>query len=548
MSDFMIPHWVSRQAEQAPDRVALVWKGERLSYAELEARANRLARLLIDGGCRPGDRVAFVVPKSPAAYLCMLGTLKAGCAYVPIDTDCPASRVLKIVESCEPRWLLATRRGTKMLDEMLRETTLTVRPRIGSVDDAAFTGDHFQTEFCLADLASVESTLPTVQVASDAPAHILFTSGSTGTPKGVVITHANVQAFVEWGVDYFQLGPHDKVSGHAPLHFDLSTYDTYGAFAAGAELNPVPAELNLLPHELAEFIRNRELTQWFSVPSILSYLARFDAVQTGDFPFLKRLMWCGEVFPTPSLIHWMQRLPHVQFTNLYGPTEATIASSYHTVATCPESETEQIPIGLPCTGEELLVLDERLQPLPPGEIGNLYIGGVGLSPGYWRDAEKTAAVFMPHPFDSNSKARIYQTGDLARLGEDGLVYFLGRADTQIKSRGYRIELGEIETALGTLDLLAESAVVAVDTDGFENKAICCAYVPAAGLEVKPAVIRSALSKLIPRYMLPERWQSFSVLPKNANGKIDRPQLREQFAAAVQSAPPGRAAQPSPANQ
>lgn len=535
MAEFIIPDWVRRQAETHPERTAIAWKGERICYGELEERVNRLARLLIDGGCRPGDRVAFAVPKSPAAYLCMLATLKAGCAYVPIDTDCPASRVAKIIESCEPKWLLATRRSAKMLDEMFPLTAAANGLRIGSVDEEPFAGEQFATSFSLTDLSTFAASAPEVTLGLDAPAHILFTSGSTGTPKGVVITHANVRAFVEWGVGYFQLQPEEKVSGHAPLHFDLSTYDTYGAFGAGAELHPVPPELNLLPHELADFIRQRELTQWFSVPSILSYLARFDAVQPGDFPFLKRLMWCGEVFPTPSLMYWMQRLPHVQFTNLYGPTEATIASSYQTVLECPHSETEQIPIGRPCAGEELLVLDDRLQPLPPGEIGHLYIGGVGLSPGYWRDAEKTASVFVPHPFDPRPEARIYKTGDLARLGDDGLVYFLGRADTQIKCRGYRIELGEIETALGTLDMLAESAIVAIDTDGFENKAICCAYVPVAGQEVKPSAIRSALSKLVPRYMLPERWQSFPVLPKNANGKIDRRQLREQFAAAVPAA-------------
>jgi acyl-coenzyme A synthetase/AMP-(fatty) acid ligase len=225
-------------------------------------------------------------------------------------------------------------------------------------------------------------------------------------------------------------------------------------------------------------------------------------------------------------VHWMKRVPHASYTNLYGPTEATIASSYYTLDELPESETEPIPIGVPCDGEELLVLDAELKPVPPGEIGDLYIAGVGLSPGYWRDEEKTAAAFLPDPRDP--ERRIYKTGDLARMSVDGVFHFLGRADSQIKSRGYRIELGEIETALSSFDDLAESAVVGVDVGGFEGTAICCAYAPAENTDVQPADVRKRLQELLPTYMLPSRWHVLDVLPKNVNGKIDRRRLREHF--------------------
>ena len=195
---------------------------------------------------------------------------------------------------------------------------------------------------------------------------------------------------------------------------------------------------------------------------------------------------------------------------------------------CHQYERVDIPIGLPCAGEELVVLDESLKPLPPGEIGDLYIAGVGLSPGYWRDAEKTSGVFIPRPGSADPNDRIYKTGDLAKLGEDGLVYYLGRADSQIKSRGYRIELGEIETALNALNVTEECAIVAINTGGFEGVAICCAYVPLADAEVTPTRLRADLSKALPSYMLPARWMQFERLPKNANGKIDRKVLREQF--------------------
>jgi acyl-coenzyme A synthetase/AMP-(fatty) acid ligase len=223
----------------------------------------------------------------------------------------------------------------------------------------------------------------------------------------------------------------------------------------------------------------------------------------------------------------MQRLPHARFTNLYGPTEATIASSYYTVPRCPQDARETIPIGGACDGEELLVLDGRLQPVPSDDIGDLYIRGAGLSPGYWRDKEKTDSVFLPYPGGADPRDRIYKTGDLARRGADGLFYFLGRADTQIKSRGYRIELGEIEAALHSLPELRESAVVAIQSEGFEGWLICCAYVP-AGHDVLPESLRKRLAVQLPGYMLPSRWMRHDLLPKNANGKIDRPRLKNAF--------------------
>jgi amino acid adenylation domain-containing protein len=347
-----------------------------------------------------------------------------------------------------------------------------------------------------------------------------------------VITHANVVAFVEWAVSYFGMRPSDRSSGHPPLHFDLSTFDIYGNLAAGAELHLVPPDLSVDARRLAAFIRDAELTQWFSVPSVLAYMAKFDAVEQDDFHALKRLLWCGEVLPTPVLVHWMKRLPHVRFTNLYGPTEATIASSYHTVSECPADQTQPIPIGVGCEDEELLVLDEERRELPPGEVGEIFIAGVGLSPGYWRDEEKTRAAFVPDPRLGHEGARIYRTGDLGRVREDGLVEFLGRVDSQIKSRGYRIELGEVEAALNDIPTLQECAVVAVDTGGFEGKAICCAYAAVDDVTVERTGLRRELSKALPSYMLPSRWREYAELPKNINGKIDRRAIREQFQAEI----------------
>lgn len=524
----LLQNWVTEWAEHRPESIAVVMNQTSMTYGQLEASSNQLARLLRAAGCRRRDRICFLMPKSPAAIVTMLGILKADCMHVPLDPASPAARISKIVESCESRWILAAGAVGPLLDELLAQPKFGRSVLIGWMDEENEAKCGSRIEFTPRNLATYSDAPVDSQNTSQDPAHILFTSGSTGVPKGVVITHANVIHFVEWAVKYFDIGPGDRNSGHPPLHFDLSQFDIFGTFAAGAQLHLVPPELNLLPNKLADFIRDSELTQWFSVPSVLNYMAKFDVVREHDFPALRRLLWCGEVFPTPALMHWMQRLPGVSFTNLYGPTETTIASSYYRVPKCPVDSREPIPIGTPCAGEELLVLDEHLKPVPPGESGDLFIGGVGLSPGYWRDPEKTAAVFMKRPGSANPSDRIYKTGDLAKVGADGLVYYVGRADTQIKSRGYRIELGEIETALNALDGLEECAVVAIASEGFENSTICCAYVGASRASVSATTLREQLRKVLPSYMLPARWRALPRLPKNSSGKIDKPQLRKIF--------------------
>ena len=521
--------WLTLQANRRPDACAIVFNGQCTTYGELESASNRLARALQEAGCNRGDRVALLLPKSPRALIAMFAALKADCMYVPLATNGPAARLTRILQSCESRCLLAVRSTAALLRDVKAQQGLADSTRIGWMDDVDDSCQETPGEFCWKDVERLPASAVVDSFNGEhSAAHILFTSGSTGSPKGVVITHSNVIHFVQWAVRYFGMSASDRISGHPPLYFDLSTFDIYGTVAAGAQIHLLPPEASLLPHRLAAFIRDSELTQWFSVPSILNYLAKSDAVRWRDFPALRRLLWCGEKFPTPSLMHWMRRLPHVSFFNLYGPTETTIASSCYRVKTCPEDETAEVPIGSPCEGEQLLVLDERLQAAPEGQIGDLYIAGVGLSPGYWRDPDKTKEVFLRNLSSSNPSDRIYKTGDLARRGSDGAIYLVGRSDSQIKSRGYRIELGEIETAIHAVAGIQEAAVVAIDAEGFEGATICCAYVRFPGVALSNLSLRNQLARVLPLYMVPTCWMALDQMPRNANGKTDRPRLREEF--------------------
>lgn len=526
---------VTAQAARTPEKTAVACDDFKISYGSLEAQSNQLASMLEEMGVGEGDRLCLLLPKSADAILCMLATLKVGAIYVPVDLESPAARSQKIFDACEPSVIFVSAESRKILPSL--QAPPGTNPLVIAVSSVPDDSGAFEVTRSFVDLDAYSPEREPCRESDSNPAHILFTSGSTGTPKGVIITHRNVTSFLDWLTRYFNYSSDDRMSGHPPLHFDLSTMDIFGTLSVGATLYPVPARMSLVAPALADWIQQTELTQWFSVPSILNYMAKFDALRGKELPHLKRLIWCGEVLPTPTLIYFMKRLPHVEFTNLYGPTEATIASSYYTLEQCPADEKQDMPIGTPCDGEQLHVLDDDLNPAPDGEIGKVYISGAGLSPGYWRDEAKTKAAFIRHRLSGNVE-RIYNTGDLGWRDSNGLFHYTGRADSQVKSRGYRIELGEIETALHSMDYLAEVAVVGIEATGFEGTTICCAYTSRVLPPDSHATLRQNLAKLVPGYMLPSRWQRLEVLPKNANGKIDRPRLREMFSESASKAETG----------
>jgi amino acid adenylation domain-containing protein len=520
-----LEYLISTQARNRPTATAVVDGQGNLSYESLDSRSNQLANALISHDLRTDDRVCLMMPKSVDAVLTIVGTLKSGGVYIPLDVTSPATRLCRIIRALQPCWLIAYPTLAHLVAQCLSELEPTSTLRIcwlGQIPD----GFDDRTVFSQEAIEEASSAAPSISVSCHGLAYILFTSGSTGEPKGVPITHEDVAHFIAWANTYFGLGSEDRISGHSPLHFDMSVWDLFGALTSGAELRLVPTEVNLLPNLTADFIRESRLTQWFSVPSILTAMATRDVVAYNDFPDMRRLIWAGEVFPTSAVQYWMKRLPHVEFTNLYGPTEATIASTYYAVKTVPIDASVPIPIGNAIPGKRLTVLAPDQTPVGLDEVGDIYIGGMGLSPGYWRDPEKTTKAFCELPNEPGN--RWYRTGDRARMDPQGLFHFHGRADRQIKSRGYRIELDDVENALSRLSCFLESAVVAIPTERFEGMRICAAYILHPDMKRTPAQLRADLAMILPSYMLPARWLSFDTLPRNQNGKIDYNALEHLF--------------------
>lgn len=516
-----IDQLVLPNAERRGNAVAIVDRAVSLTYSELWSRAEHVAAVLSAAGLRRNDRVCLMIPKSADAIAVVLGVLKSGGVYVPIDCASPAARIASMLATCAPAWVVVDPNTESLLDAALAGIDTPGQALHGVVTlTAPF---DFRLTAARGDDFGESSEAPEFANL----AYILFTSGSTGTPKGVPITHQNVVQYVDWTNRHFCVTPDDRISSHAPLHFDMSVWDMFGTFAAGATLVLVPPEANLTPGATAAFMRQADLTQWYSVPSVLVGMASRDVVRRGDFPSLKRIIWGGEAFPVPALRYWMDRLPHAVFTNVFGPTEATVNCSYYTVPRPLPESVAHVPIGAPIPGRRLRILSDDGSPAKSGEIGQLYIGGQGLSPGYWRDPVRTAAAFIE--FDSDPGERWYRTGDLARVDDEGIYHFRGRSDRQIKTRGYRIELDEVAAALARLPYLEQSAVVAVPVGGFEGMRICAAFVPAAGHVCSAVDLKTALGEVLPSYMIPRRWMPLDTLPTNVNGKVDLTRLQELFA-------------------
>ncbi len=509
------------QVARSPNAIAVTYGGRSLSFADLNSRANRLAACLQSLGVGPETLVGFYLERSIDLVVAMLGIVKAGGAYLPLDVDYPADRLAFMLKDGRAPVLLTQ----ASLMEQAPPTDATVLqmdadwPRIAQFSDAN----------------------PVTDVRPGNLAYVIYTSGSTGIPKGVSIPQQAIARLV-FNTNYIELGPSDRIAQASNASFDAATFEIWGALLRGARLIGVSKDIALSAHLFTDFLRQEGITTLFLTTALFNYIA---AEAPDGFATLSHLLFGGEAVDPRWVRQVLRHGPPRRLLHVYGPTESTTFASWHPVTEVSE-DARTVPIGRPLSNTTIYVLDHKFNPVPIGVAGELCIGGDGLAVSYLHRPELTAEKFVPNPFADETReqgdketgrgdrpispsphlprrARLYRTGDLVRFLEDGAIEFVGRIDYQVKIRGFRIELGEIETILARHPALAQVFVM-VRGDASSERHVVAYLVPQHGATPSVSELRSFLRERLPDYMVPAAFVFMDALPLNPNGKVDRKAL------------------------
>ena len=486
------------QVEQAPDTVAVVFADQQLAYRELNRRANQLARYLQKLGVQREILVGICMERSPEMIVSMLGVLKAGAAYVPLDPEYPKERLAFMLADTQASVLLTQQRFVGKLPDP--------RARVVCIDT------NWKT------IGQENSDNLSAGATADALAYVMYTSGSTGTPKGISIPHRAINRLV-LNTNYVNLEPSDRVAQASNASFDAATFEIWGALLHGAQLIGITKDVALSPLAFSTEIREQGISTLFLTTALFNHLA---AEAPESFRSVRHLLFGGEAVDPTWVKEVLMKGPPQRLLHVYGPTENTTFTSWQRVQFVPEGSTT-IPIGRPIANTQIYLLDGNLQPVPIGVPGELCIAGDGLARDYHRQPELTAERFVPNPFGDTPGARMYRTGDLAKYLPDGNIEFLGRIDHQVKIRGFRIELGEIEAILGQHPAVQQNAVVAAE-DRLSGRRLVAYVVPNQDQPPTINELRSALKAKLPEYMVPAAFVFLDCLPLTPNGKVDRQAL------------------------
>ncbi|MGW6693671.1 non-ribosomal peptide synthase/polyketide synthase, partial [Rhodococcus sp. NPDC054953] len=506
-----------RQAAATPSAVAITAEGISLTYAEFDARVHRLARHLASRGVGPESLVCVAMRRSIDQVVALHAVVRAGGAYVPLDPDHPAERNRHVLDTAAPVLVLTGAADAAAIPVGVDAVVLDDLDLTGT-DDAPVTGRR-------------------TPLRRSNPAYAIFTSGSTGRPKGVAVTHDAIVNRLLWMQDTYPIDGSDVVLQKTPATFDVSVWELFWPFIAGARLVVAAADGHRDPHYLSALIRDHSVTTAHFVPSMLDVF--LDHADPTACTSLRRVFASGEALPRTTVSRWHERL-RADLHNLYGPTEAAVDVTYH--PTDPTG-TGPVPIGAPVWNTRVYVLDARLRPVPAGVPGELYLAGVQLARGYIGRPDLTADRFVADPFDHGR--RLYRTGDLVRWSENLELEYLGRTDFQVKLRGLRIELGEIEAALQRHPAVAQAAATVRGSGASERLVGYVTAAAAAAPDAGPldvAALGAHAAAELPSYMVPSAFVILESMPLSANGKLDRRALPEPERAATEFHAPATAAE------
>ncbi|WP_375413235.1 amino acid adenylation domain-containing protein [uncultured Bradyrhizobium sp.] len=515
-------------AARWPDRPALLQGEERWTYAAVDTAARRLAAGLLAISDAP-KRVGILARRSFTSYTGVLGALFSGAAFIPLNPTLPISRLRAIAEAaeldaiiCEDKHIALLRplHNGRLPPVLLADAS---RRKIENIDGLRVLDSD--------DLCVIEPLRAPVRIAPDDIAYILFTSGTTGIPKGVPISHANAASFLNVNLARYLIEPEDVLSQTFEQSFDLSVFDIFMAWSAGASLYSFTHTELLAPLSV---IQSRGITVWFSVPSMIAMQLRLGPFLPGSLPTLRLSLFCGEPLVREHAEAWQQAAPASVLENLYGPTELTIACAAHrwNRETSPGMCSNGIvPIGRLYEPLSRQIVDQDLEPVARGEIGELCVAGPQTFAGYWRNPEATAAAFYESTNCDGKSAHFYRTGDLVRELPNGELRFVGRRDHQIKLGGHRIELAEIEAALRAQPNVVEAAAFAWPPNATVIEKIVASV---SGSALDGETLRRRLRSVLPAYMVPARIDIIETMPRTNSGKLDKRGLSDIVAMAVNS--------------
>ena len=495
-----MPELFEAQAASTPDAVAVVSRDDQLTYGDLNARANRLARLLAERGARPERLVGVMLERSADLVVALLAVLKAGAAYLPVDPAYPDERIAYLLDDARPVCVV---------------TTSTLRAPGRGADVVVLDDPDVAADLQARPVTDISRAERGVSLLPAHPAYAIYTSGSTGRPKGVLVAHESVVRLV-CRANYIEVGAGDVVSQLASVSFDAATFEIWGALLSGAALAVAPARV-LSVAELKAFLAGHGVTVLWLTTGLFHQVADADVTALRG---VRQLVTGGDVMSARRVQTVLDACPDVRFVHAYGPTENTTFTTTHVVRGADLGGAAPVPIGGPISGTQVYVLDAVLRPVAPGTAGELYVAGTGLARGYLNRPALTAERFVANPFGTAGE-RMYRTGDLVRWTPGGVLQFLGREDGQVKIRGFRIELEEVEAALASHHQVGQAAVAAVG-EATGDKRLAGYVVPrpeAGNLDI--AELKAWLAQRLPEYMVPAGIVTLDALPLTPNGKLDR---------------------------